>query len=135
MTEMSQLMNRFVEEDGYFFYISPEGTRHRITNVYIIANGVGDLCLIKGSNQGEVHVKQLCKANKEDIVMVPTGDILWMNVDPPYNDAKSIAIDVGSDKENVKPMIKAMLKSPKANTQPHGDLYDAYGGDDYWDDN
>lgn len=130
MTDRNE--NVFIQDGNDFFYVSLQGTRHRIIKVYIAANGTRDLCIIRGSHPGELHVKEIAKVNRDDIVMVPVGDILWLNIDPPYMGAKSLIIDIGSDKERVKPLVKAMLKSPNAR-HIRGHLYDAYARDDYWE--
>jgi hypothetical protein len=139
MKEVKLLMDRnenvFLQNGNDFFYVSPLRTLHRITNMYIVANGTRDLCIIRGSHSGDFHVKEIAKANKDDIEWIPLGDILWLNIDPPYMGAKSLIIGVGSDKEHVKPLVKAMLKSPNARSPGRGHLYDAYAGDDYWEEN
>jgi hypothetical protein len=134
MKEVNLLMPRkenvFLQDGNDFFYPSPQGTRHRIIKVYIAANGIRDLCIIKGSHPGDFHIKEIAKANKDDIVMVPVGDILWLSINPPYMGVKSLIIDIGSDKEHIKPFVKAMLRSANG-IQVRGKLYDAYAGDYY----
>lgn len=107
---------------------------HKITKISIIANGTRDLCIVKGPKPGSDTVKKMVEADKEDIIYVPVGDILWINITPPYKGTgNSIIMDIGYDKEHTKPFVKAMLKSAGTKRSERGDQYDACLGDNYFD--
>jgi len=124
---------KFLQYGNAWFYVSPETTFHRITRVCIIANGTRDLCIVKGRKLGNNTVKKIVEVDKDSILYAPLGDILWINITPPYKDtANSIIMDIGYDKEHMKPLVRAMLKSVGAKPSDRGDQYDAYLGDDYF---
>jgi len=131
---MEKSESRFLQYGKAWFYVSEEGTIHRITRVIIIANGTRDLCIIRGDDPGNNTVKKIVEADKDDILYIPRGDILWINITPPYRGSgNSIIMDIGYDKEHTKPLVKAMLKSIGAKPEDRGDQYDTYLGDNYWD--
>jgi len=131
---MEKSENKFFQYGKAWFYVSPEGTLHRITRVAIIANGTRDLCIVREDEHGKNTVKKIVEADKDDILYIPRGDILWMNITPPYRGSgNSLIMDIGSDKEHTKPLVMAMLKSLGAQPSDRGDLYDAHLGDKYWD--
>ncbi|MDH5770168.1 MAG: hypothetical protein OEZ25_02615 [Candidatus Bathyarchaeota archaeon] len=124
---------KFVQYGKVWFYVSPETTMHKITRMVIIANGTCDLCIAKGKKPGANTVKEIAKVDKRDIVYVPLGDILWLNITPPYEGAHSLIMDIGPDKERMKELVEAMGRSVGAKFSDRGDLYDAHLGDKYWD--
>ena len=131
---MKKSETKFLQRGKEWFYVSPEGSVHRITKISIIANGTHDLCIFKGPLPGSDTVGRIAEVDKEDIVYVPLGDILWLNITPPYKGTgNSIIMDIGYDKGHVKPLVMAMLKSLGAKPSDRGNEYDAYLGGNYFD--
>jgi hypothetical protein len=117
-----------------WFYVSPEGTLHRITKIAIVANGTRDLCIAKGLKPGSDTIREIAKTRKERILYVPLGDILWINIFPPYKGTQNtIIMDAGYDKEHMKPLVRDMLRSVGAEFSDRGDRYDAHLGSNYFD--
>lgn len=113
-----------------FFYISSEGSTHIITYAYIIANGIRDLCITKGAKPGEVCCRKTDKANKDEILLMPLGDILCLNIDPPYNgNMCSLFLDIGDNEQDLKSLVRALVEYGVISVK--GNQYDMYGGDDY----
>ena len=132
---MQKSETTFIQRGKQWFYASPEGSVHMITRICIIANGTRDLCIVKGPKPGSDTVGKIAEADRDNILYVPHGDILWISITPPYRGTQnSIIMDIGYDKRRMKPFVMAMLKSVNANPQTRGYLYDAYAGDDYWSD-
>jgi len=124
----------FFQYGKAWFYLSPEGTIHRVTRAYIIANGTHDLCIARGDGIGNNNVKKIGEADKDYILYIPQGDILWINITPPYKGSRnSIILDIGSDKKHTKPLVMAILKSLNVKPETRGDQYDTYLGEKYWD--
>jgi hypothetical protein len=122
----------FFGDGKNFFYVSPEGSKHIITNVYIIANGIRDLCIARGAKPGDVCCRKIDKANKDEILQVPRGDILWINIDPPYiGNTRSIIFDIGSLDQDMVPLVRALVEYGEICKPGKGDQFDMYGGDDY----
>jgi len=113
-----------MKNESAFFYVSPTGTEHRITRVSIIANGVRDLCIRK-----DTKIKKISKTKPEDIAYIPKGDILWLNIDPPFQGNPSLIQDIDDDPENMKRFVKALFKT--GIKREKGKDYEMYGGSDY----
>jgi hypothetical protein len=130
MTQHNQ--GGFFGDGKNFFYVSPEGSTHIITRAYIIANGIRDLCIVKGAKPGDVCCRKIGKAKKDEILLIPLGDILWINIDPPYTgNVHSIVLDIGSNEQDMKPLVRALLEYGDVSKSTKGDQYDMYGGDNY----
>ena len=113
----------FFGDGQNFFFISPEGSTHIITYAYIIANGIRDLCIAKGVKPGEVCCRKIDKAKKDEILLMPLGDILWINIDPPYNgNMYSLVLDIGDAEQDMKPLVRALLEYGVLSVK--GDQYD-----------
>jgi hypothetical protein len=128
MTNQNQ--GGFFGDGQNFFFVSPEGSTHIITRAYIIANGIRDLCITKGAKPGEVCCRKIVRAKKDEILLLPLGDILWINIDPPYRgNMCSLVLDVGDTEQDVKSLVRALLEYGIFSVK--GNQYDMYGGDDY----
>ena len=124
----------FLGDGKDFFYVSPEGSKHIITKVYIIANGIRDLCIAKGAKTGDLNIRKIDKVKKEEILLIPRGDILWVNIDPPYMGNKgSIALDIGAEEQDNKSLVRALLEYGVIRKLAKGDQYDMYGGENYFE--
>ena len=67
-------------EKRCFFFISNLGTKHKVTQAAIIANGIQDLCIGK-----DMDIHKISEMKPEDIHYVPKGDILCLKIEPPFN--------------------------------------------------
>jgi len=118
----------FMFEGRVLYYISDEKTKHKVTKATVIANGTRDLCWASGNSLRDNRIQRLSETPKEKVLWIPKGDILWLEIEPPYNGCVSMYLDVASD-ESVPEMIAAILK--RWNVGSIGKDYVMYGGDDY----
>lgn len=112
------------KEQNCFFFISLTGSKHKITQATVIANGVRDLCV-----RNDMRIRRKPETKQEDIYYIPKGDILWLNIEPPFKGNCTIIQDVGDDPENMKCFVKALLKTGRVGEE--GKDYVMYGGDNY----
>jgi len=110
------------------YWIDEEGGKHKIVKAGICANGVRDLCIYwKGPRAGDISLGKIADIEKEHILWIPKGDILWMRFEPPLGDKHSFYVDIGSD-VRVKDMVREMLRRFKG---MKGSEYDMFGGEQY----
>lgn len=128
VNDVPELPCRFqLRRDG-LYYIDPKEQEHKVTRLGICANGVRDLCIVQSSQRpGDINVAKIADADPQQILMVPEGDILWMNIDPPYGDRRSVILDIGDN-----PILKKMVKlTLQRFPDTKGSEYEMYGGLDY----
>jgi len=112
------------EEQNCFFFISQTGSKHKITQAIVIANGVCDLCVRK-----DMKIRRRCETKKSDIFYIPKGDILCLNIEPSFKGNCTIIQDIGDDPKHMKPFVNALVVNGKV--VEHGEDYAVYAGDFY----
>jgi len=112
------------KKQSCFFFVSLTGSKHKITQATVIANGVCDLCI-----RNDMRIRRKSETKQEDILYFPKGDVLWLNIEPPFKGNCTIIQDVGVDSENMKRFVKALFKI--GSVEEEGKDYVMYGGDYY----
>ena len=111
---MTPISGNAIYYDGAWYYVSPGGSKHIITRSILFANVNHDICLVAGDGPDEIKLAKLgeAKARKDKILNVPLGDILWLNLSPPYSgNMSSMVLDISSDQKNTKPLLRKMLET------------------------
>lgn len=114
------------EDDGTWYFITPEGEKHKVTEAQIVANGVRDLCITK-----QLDIKKISDTKKENIISIPKGDLLFARVTPTYNNNEYMVFDLGEDPVHVKPLVGMMLEDFGTSNLKCGSNYEMYAGDMY----
>lgn len=119
----------FEFDESGMYWLDTDGVRHKVVNGGIYANGVRDLCIYwRGPRAGDIGLGKTAEIAKERILLIPKGDILWLNFeDVFYGDRRSVFIDIESD-PRIKPMIRAMIL--RFGEKPGVD-YAMFGGEKY----
>jgi len=121
----------FIFRGGKLFFSHPDkGKNLEINKGMIIANGTRDLCVVtKKRGILDFTVKKIKDSKRENIVLIPEGDIFWIQFVKPTSDgSKSMILDLGSAQKESKPFMNEMLRrfpSIKAKN------YDMYAGTDW----
>ena len=118
----------FMFEGKILYYVSYEKTKHEVTKAAVIANGARDLCWASGNSLRDIRIQRLSETPPERVIWIPKGDILCLDIEPPYNGCVTMYLDIASD-ENVARMVTAMLKRCRVDSV--GKDYAMYGGNDY----
>jgi hypothetical protein len=112
--------------DGNLYYLPPEGGQYRITQAIIVANGTRDLCIAsKGPRANDVNVAKISETEKDKVLWIPKGDILWLTLDRAYNGSFSMILDLKGDPALAK-MLTTILR--KFNSCEKGEDFDMYAG-------
>lgn len=112
------------KKQNCFFFVSLTGSKHKITQAIVVANGVRDLCITS-----DMRIHKTSETKPVDIYYVPKGDVLWLTIEPPFKGNCTIIQDIGDDPENMKRFVNALLKTGRVETE--GKDYVMYGGDKY----
>jgi len=111
------------------YWIDGEGAKHRITKAGICANGVRDLCIYwQPPKPYDVRVGKIVDIPKDRILLIPKGDILWVNFEPPLADGQcAFYVDIAADPSG-KNIVREMLRRGAGKK---GSDYEMFGGDQY----
>ena len=112
------------KKQNCFFFVSVNGTKHKVTQACVIANGIHDLCV-----RNNMHISKISETERGDIYYIPKGDILWLTIEPPFKGNCTIIQDIGGDLESMTCFVKHLMKVGVV--QKHGKDYAMYGGDNY----
>ena len=112
------------------YWLDDDGGKHKIVKAGVCANGLRDLCIYwKGPKMWDIEVGKTAEVQKEHILLIPKGDILWLTFEPPLVDGRhSIYLDIACD-YRIEDMVKTMFRRFKWGVK--GKDYDMYGGKDY----
>jgi hypothetical protein len=121
--------NSFLLRKDSPYWEDCEGIEHKIVKSGVCANGVRDLCIYQhGPKIDDVRVGKIAEVPKENILLVPKGDIFWVRFTPPLADGScAFFMDVASD-PSVRELVVEILRRFGG---PKGNDYAMYGGDPY----
>lgn len=132
--DLDNVLTQFRVEDDKLVFISPEGSEHEVTRMMILANGVQDTGLIHKTlpnGDVEVEIKKRGEITSEKNVYFPEGDVFYADISPPYNNAKSMYLDIESDPTgSMKLMVKEIMRR-FGHLSKRGSNYEAYAGSNY----
>lgn len=115
----------FIQIGKTFYFISPTGSKHKLIKLTHIANGDKKLCITrKVLPDGRINAQIKFKDDaKDEEYYDPKGDLLWINIDPPYEGHPTIILDLGYDPTGLThKFLKAVYRTFEHSPPPKGFL-------------